>query len=408
MDTALQSVKFLRNELPVRLAHMTKEIENLPDKLLSQQAVAKVRGWYIKSFEDLINFSDPEPSVNDSDRTQRYIQDFTEIIRTIHRRHAPVVTTMAQGIQALKESHGVNAYDRNIQYFLDRFYMSRIGIRMLIAQHCEVFGGDKTSTDKPKKGYIGVIDESCNVREIAEDAAANARFLCDQHYFSSPEVEVLNPKPLKNGPKLGDVCFPYVPSHLYHMLFELLKNSMRAVVEHHGPDATVLPKIIVRIMKGEEDLTIKISDEGGGIPRSGMPHLFTYFYTTAAPPPLEPDSSSDMNHAPLAGFGYGLPLSRLYARYFGGDLHIISMEGHGTDAYIYLKVAAHEAGEVLPSYSRDPNRRNGKTNDWMQSQIMRSLYTSAKQRYGNNINQVSWAYMDGIYGGNSFGGSNLN
>eukprot|EP00957_Ditylum_brightwellii_P105723 8062545-Ditylum_brightwellii.AAC.1 len=41
-------------------------------------------------------------------------------------------------------------------------------------------------------------------------------------------------------------------------------------------------------------------------------------------------------HLPLAGLGYGLLISCSYARYFGGDLTIMSMEGYGMDAFVYL------------------------------------------------------------------------
>jgi pyruvate dehydrogenase kinase 2/3/4 len=55
-----------------------------------------------------------------------------------------------------------------------------------------------------------------------------------------------------------------------------------------------------------------------------------------------------LTHAPIAGFGYGLPLSRLYARYFGGDLSIMSMDGWGTDAYMHLNKLG-DSQEFLPA-----------------------------------------------------------
>lgn len=45
---------------------------------------------------------------------------------------------MAQGVIEYKETYGDDPVsNQNIQYFLDRFYLSRISIRMLINQHSE-------------------------------------------------------------------------------------------------------------------------------------------------------------------------------------------------------------------------------------------------------------------------------
>lgn len=125
---------------------------------------------------------------------------------------------------------------------------------------------------------------------------------------------------------------------------------MRGVTEWH-PDLKTkdLPPVRIIIVEGDEDLTIKISDEGGGIKRTGIPYIWTYLYTTAKPPENIDDSNGPSESVPpLAGFGYGLPIARLYARYLGGDLNIVSLEGFGTDAFVHLKRLAHESSEALP------------------------------------------------------------
>lgn len=251
------------------------------------------------------------PELND------YNTRFGATLEKIKRRHDSVVTTVAQGILEYKRKRQRMQIDSNIQGFLDRFYMSRIGIRMLIGQHVALT--DQRTQSDPN--YVGIICTKTNVRDLAQEAIENARFVCEDHYglFDAPKVQlVCSP----------DLHFMYVPGHLSHMLFETLKNSLRAVVEKHGQDKEEFPVTKVVIAEGKEDITIKVSDEGGGIPRSSIPLVWTYMYTTVdQTPSLDPDYNKSDFKAPMAGFGYGLPISRLYARYFGGDLKLISMEG---------------------------------------------------------------------------------
>lgn len=92
-----------------------------------------VNDWYVRSFEEIVEFEK-------CDMSARTMKHFCDALVRIRNRHSNVVETMAQGVLELKESHDVDHHtEHSIQYFLDRFYMSRISIRMLINQHSRFF-----------------------------------------------------------------------------------------------------------------------------------------------------------------------------------------------------------------------------------------------------------------------------
>ena len=49
--TLFRASQFLAEELPIRLAHRVKELDDLPDGLNEMPSVNKVKDWYAQSFE---------------------------------------------------------------------------------------------------------------------------------------------------------------------------------------------------------------------------------------------------------------------------------------------------------------------------------------------------------------------
>ncbi|XP_016132478.1 pyruvate dehydrogenase (acetyl-transferring) kinase isozyme 3, mitochondrial-like isoform X2 [Sinocyclocheilus grahami] len=344
------SYMFLRKELAVRLANTMREVTLLPANLQSQPSVKLVESWYSHSFEELLEYETRSPE------DPHTFNDFLEILIKIRNRHNDVVPTMAQGVIEYKEKFGFDPFiSSNVQYFLDRFYTNRISFRMLINQHTLLFG-DAACLAQPK--HIGSIDPACNVAEVVTDAYETAKMLCEQYYMTAPELKIgeFNSKAPKKP-----IQVVYVPSHLFHMLFELFKNSMRATVELYENSSEGLPPVKAMVTLGKEDLSI--SDKGGGVPLRKIDRLFNYMYSTAPTPRLDPSQTT----VPLAGFGYGLPISRLYARYFQGDLNLYSIEGFGTDAVIHLKALSSESFERLPVFNKSAWRHyqtGPEADDW--------------------------------------------
>lgn len=63
-----------------------------------------------------------------------YNKRFTKVLEAIKTRHDPTVTTVAGGVLEWKKKNRSRLIGSDVQRFLDRFYMSRIGIRFLIGQ----------------------------------------------------------------------------------------------------------------------------------------------------------------------------------------------------------------------------------------------------------------------------------
>lgn len=182
-----------------------------------------------------------------------------------------------------------------------------------------------------------------------------------------------------------ETTFAYVPVHLEYIITELLKNAFRATVESgrsqepvvitvaaepessratsngSGPGANLnakhqsgLPPEDAAIGPFDDPapgVTIRIRDRGGGISPEVLPNIWSYSFTTfsdADEVPGQTPGSGNIDglnaisgaggeNSSIAGLGYGLPLGRAYAEYFGGGIAVQSLYGWGCDVYLRLK-----------------------------------------------------------------------
>jgi len=217
--------QWIYRELRVRLARQVCLMDQFPYGLNLMPSVRTVRDWYFESYKDLLSIKEPNNTEQE--------QIFTQVISGIYQRHAPTPESVAKGVWELKQELRKTVYKSNnfdlanyvdVHQNLDSFYQYRIGMRMLIGQHLELH----EQQSAPVENYVGLVSRRTSPSQVAMSAIEDATYLCQRHHVDAPEVSL-------HGAK--DITFPYVGSHLYYMLFELIKNSLRAVVEFHkgGP-----------------------------------------------------------------------------------------------------------------------------------------------------------------------------
>ena len=226
---------------------------------------------------------------------------------------------MHGGIREALGDYDTSGSNSELTALLDKFYHSRIGIRMIVDQHI--------ATQQSKSGYIGIIANECSPTQVATSVVHDIRKQCEEAFGDkAPKFQVLG---------RADALFKYIPGHLAIIVTEVIKHAVQNTMSQ-GPE---LP-ISIEVAGGERGVSLKVSDLGGGMHWEDVPQVWSYLRNSSEERASYDPVASDLEgrvHELRFDDPFGMPIARLHARYFGGDLTVMPMEGTGCETYIHLK-----------------------------------------------------------------------
>lgn len=340
--------------------------------MVSNPNISKIYNNYLHSLSTLLPYKSKTIS-NLEDEIR-----FTSVLADLVETHAHTIPTLARGFLECRKYISPVEVTR----FLDEHLRARIGTRLIAEQHIALHVSSQPHQDPQtsqhaydESSYIGVIDTALQPASIINSCGNFVSEICELKYGVRP-TWVIDGEP--------GTTFAYVPVHLEYIITELLKNAFRATVEsgrshepvvitiaaepespRGGPSTLDQRQAVAKNAGDESDenpnikpfedsapgVTIRIRDRGGGISPDVLPNIWSYSFTTFADEdelPGQTPGSGNMDAlnaisggggegSSIAGLGYGLPLGRAYAEYFGGGIAVQSLYGWGCDVYLRLK-----------------------------------------------------------------------
>lgn len=340
-DPTYNQFIFCHRELPIVLAHLIHMLDNFPMGLFAMPEVRDARTSLLSAFEMLVNASLP-------DGGQEHEDKYCKLVSSALDEQEHIVETIARGIIRLRReltkhrkalgSSPLDAFDKlpELQHSLDNFYLAFVQFKFLALQLIQTHAQSENNSP----AMVGIVNTSIDLRKVARLAVHKAQEICDEHYGDYPEVDI----ELLQGTD-GVAPVTHLSDHLTYILLEVMKNAIRATVEYHKAfnDRGVvtcddMPLVKVKISTGSDAMAcVIVSDQGGGIRRCDMQKVMGWSYTSVPKKAGDASTSDDVEPTSLAGYGYGLPMSRIHARLFGGDLRVQSVEGYGTDVYLMVR-----------------------------------------------------------------------
>ncbi len=140
--------------------------------------------------------------------------------------------------------------------------------------------------------------EEINIKELFAEVEEVVKTMCDESAMAI-EMQIENKKPLRiHGQK--------------KLINQALYNIISNACKHSGGK-----KLTLGAFSSAQKIHISIRDNGKGISKEDLPHLFSRFYRGE-------DSQN------VSGYGLGLAIAKAILRAHGGDIAVESQPGKGT------------------------------------------------------------------------------
>ncbi|KAJ8655167.1 hypothetical protein O0I10_009202 [Lichtheimia ornata] len=339
-ERLITAANWVRSELLTRLAHRIRDFQQLPFLVGTNPHIEYVYRLYWGAFEKIRQ----QPVIQDlEDNTH-----FCQVLRDLLEDGKLVVPRLARGVS---ECSAACYNHQDLDRFVNRMLRSRISRRTLAEQHIALTDANEHGWVNEDDGYIGIIYVRCSASKVVQRASSLVRNHAHQIYGRQPpEIHVhVHNDAHQHGMQQqqqddnNEIIFAYVPEHLEYILFELISNAVRYTLERHTQGN--IPAVEVTVSANAKDVFFRISDQAGGITSERYGQLWSYqsrhhlgnLERGILKMPMDmrerAEQATDLGHEHV---GMGLPMSRVYAEYWGGELQVMTMDGYGTDAYVRI------------------------------------------------------------------------
>lgn len=311
----LGATSALQHELPTRLHNLLCDVKRLrlPAEALSVGDVYQITQQELRQVLQSwrLHESDVPPA-----QTLEHVCQFTEGLQARRDEMEAAVARIGAAVQSRTQDAEWWSFLPRVAtmgQLLDLCHHWMVGARLMMAQQ-QAAWARLAGSQELQAQYPSLVQGGCAVVELLEHTVEDCRAFCVEKNGSAPEVVV------EGEPGLRVLT---VPPYVKFIAVELLKNAMQALLDRYGAwDVDEAAPVVVRVGTCPEDdhyFQVSVHDTGGGVPKAMLGRMMLYYGTSVTKTDTGYGYSRD-HGSKFKGFGVGVPMTRLYAHFMGGEV----------------------------------------------------------------------------------------